>query len=264
MSTDTEHSRLLDHCGTCREFRADFTDTGKDLAYGHCRVKPRTGSIHEKTYKCMDYVTHKDFLPPKPPKPEMPRPAPQSVVTQSHPRTGAVLDDDDDQDRGVQTGAIAKTNPPPRVDYRNHDDETRGPVRRIVGAVADTSAKVGSPQSDSLRATIVAAVADYMGLSAVPIAERWRGGTLILEPSNKDIQSKEVPLDSFFHKIVMIRNQLRVLESKINANEKLDDAEKVEMQQYITRCYGSLTTFNVLFAEKQDRFVGASADKDKG
>lgn len=86
---------------------------------------------------------------------------------------------------------------------------------------------------------------------------KWDGGTLILRPGEEGLKDKEMPIDGFFHKIVMVRDRLRVMEQRINAS-KLTDEEKVNLQQYITRIYGSLTSFNALFAHKDDHFKGSS------
>lgn len=94
----------------------------------------------------------------------------------------------------------------------------------------------------------------------VNMAPRYDGGTLEIKPRDPALKSKELPIEEFFHKIVMIRDRFRVLEQKINANDKLSDLEKVELQQYITRCYGSLTTFNILFEDKEDQFVGQKGE----
>jgi len=90
------------------------------------------------------------------------------------------------------------------------------------------------------------------------LATRWQQGTLFMQPADSSLQPKEVPLETFFHKIVMIRNNLRVLEQKVNASDTLSEADKFELQQYITRCYGSLTTFNILFKNKDDQFRTSS------
>ena len=95
----------------------------------------------------------------------------------------------------------------------------------------------------------------------VPLGERWLGGTMILQPADKSQKAKEIPIDIFFHKIVMLRDRLRVMEQQINAHKILSDEEKVNLQQYITRIYGTLTTFNVLFKNKEHWFVG---DKSSG
>jgi hypothetical protein len=114
------------------------------------------------------------------------------------------------------------------------------------------------PLSQFINQTVSAAVRE-LGLEkpdtvVEQLGARWHGGRLVMHPADTALQPKEVPLETFFHKIVMVRNNLRVLEQKINAHEKLSDGEKVEMQQYITKSYGSLTTFNILFKSKEDQF----------
>lgn len=93
----------------------------------------------------------------------------------------------------------------------------------------------------------------------VPLGGKWIGGKVILEPFDSGLQTKEIPIETFFHKVVMVREKLRVLEQNINNHPKLDDEDRVNLQQYITRCYGSLTTFNVLFAYKEDQFKGSGS-----
>ena len=95
----------------------------------------------------------------------------------------------------------------------------------------------------------------------VPIADKWKGGTMILNPGDANLASKEIPIDTFFHKIVMLRDRLRVMEQKINASKDLGEQDKIDLQQYITRCYGSLTTFNVLFKNNSQQFKGESTSK---
>jgi hypothetical protein len=97
-------------------------------------------------------------------------------------------------------------------------------------------------------------------MQIVPIAARWKRGNMILKPGDPTLQSKEIPIETFFHKIVMVRDRLRVMEQKINAHKGMEDDEKVELQQYITAIYGSLTTFNVLFKETHHQFKGASKE----
>jgi hypothetical protein len=116
--------------------------------------------------------------------------------------------------------------------------------------------------ADEFRAVLRDVIRDELGASEVELGSRWEGGEVILKPGKEGTQEKRVPIDAFFHKVVMIRDKLRVLEQRINAHAKLSDEDKVQMQQYVTGCYGTLTTFNVLFANREDGFAGAKGDKD--
>lgn len=97
----------------------------------------------------------------------------------------------------------------------------------------------------------------------VPLGDRWKSGMMLLQPADKTQKPKEIPIDVFFHKIVMLRDRLRVLEQNINAHKQLSDEDKINLQQYITRIYGSLTTFNVLFKNKEHWFVGEKGAREE-
>jgi hypothetical protein len=150
-----------------------------------------------------------------------------------------------------------------------------GSIERVTCTYCQTSRNYRPAQGDAtttetpramtveeseLKALVRSVVREELDLIRAPIGEKWTGGKLIMRPGKPGVQDKEVPIEAFFHKVVMLRDRLRVLEQQINANDKLTDAEKVQMQQYITRCYGSLTTFNVLFKDKEDCFIGSKSE----
>jgi hypothetical protein len=130
------------------------------------------------------------------------------------------------------------------TDARNHATETR---------------THGGEGSEDLEMLLRRIIREEAGLTPVAPAERWRGGTLVLRPGKPGLQEKTWPIETFFHKIVMVRNRLRTLEQQVNASELSDDA-KVRVQGYITGCYGSLTSFNLLFADAADQFKGTDSD----
>jgi hypothetical protein len=114
--------------------------------------------------------------------------------------------------------------------------------------------------ADEFRRVLSEVIREELGTSEVALAGKWEGGEIILKPGKDGVQEKRIDISALFHKIIMIRDRLRVLEQKINGHPKLADDEKVQMQQYVTSCYGSLTTFNVLFANREDQFVGQKSD----
>jgi len=118
---------------------------------------------------------------------------------------------------------------------------------------------VSNGTADDLELLLRRIIREETGITPVVPAEKWRGGTLVLRPGTADLQEKSWPIETFFHKIVMLRNRLRTLEQQINASDLPDDL-KVKLQSYVSGCYGSLTSFNVLFAADEDQFKGSSVD----
>ncbi len=132
-------------------------------------------------------------------------------------------------------------------------DKTDTRLDEIIPENASTEIETSSEIERSLL-KILRQWADVSEI--VPIGDKWIGGTMLLQTADKSLKPKEVPIDVFFHKIVMLRDRLRVMEQHINSHKKLTDEDKVSLQQYITRIYGTLTTFNVLFKNKEHWFVG--------
>ena len=158
--------------------------------------------------------------------------------------------------RGVAAQALPET---PR---RARQVRDVGPVVRRRERDPNEVVDLEGLELNMTRAELMELIREAVGEGgeAPPLAQKWEGGTVKLVPGKSDVQGKDLPIDAFFHKVVMVRDKLRVMEQKLNAHPKLSDAEKVEMQSYITRIYGSLTSFNLLFRDKEDQFVGSKSE----
>lgn len=160
--------------------------------------------------------------------------------------------------------------PPPRAAGEPRGTRTFSPRGPGSPAVLGTLAtRPPLPQEididmdvQEFRRVLRQVLAEELGIGDAELGARWQGGELILKPGRDGTQEKRVPIEAFFQKIVMLRDKLRVLEQKLNAHDKLTPEEKVQMQSYITGCYGTLTTFNLLFAQRDDAFKGASGRED--
>ncbi|MFO0547118.1 MAG: hypothetical protein U0271_01955 [Polyangiaceae bacterium] len=167
-------------------------------------------------------------------------------------------------------GALAPPPPPRRAAGQpRRAGSATAPRPRVLQTSLGSSAGRDLPEEididmdiEDFRRVLREVLADELGVSQPELGGRWQGGEVILKPGKEGTQEKRVPIEAFFHKIVMIRDKLRVLEQKLNAHTTLTAEEKVQLQAYITGCYGSLTTFNVLFAEKGDQFTGAAGKDD--
>ncbi len=207
-------------CGSCRLWTPILEDERGPI--GPCRLQVRTGHFPGTAPTCERYLSRDAAIPSAPP-PEPERRRSRRV--------------------GGTSGPVIR-----------RADEAPEPLGAPRAPLPDLPEDLTAMTREEFAQAIREALE---GESApVKLAPRWEGGTVVLKPGDAATQSKEIPLDSLFHKVVMIRDRLRVLEQRINGHEKLSDAEKVELQQYVTRCYGSLTTFNLLFRDEREKFVG--------
>jgi hypothetical protein len=155
----------------------------------------------------------------------------------------------------------ANVEPPPRPRAARHLSHARdiAPVRRWPELPEEVDLDM---DMDTFRAVLTEVLREELGVGELALGGRWQGGELILKPGKEGTAEKRIPIETFFHKVVMVRDKLRVLEQRINAHASLTDEDKVAMQQYVTACYGSLTTFNVLFADPARGFKGAAGKDD--
>jgi hypothetical protein len=156
---------------------------------------------------------------------------------------------------GPRSAAPLKGVPYARERQESTMSGRRAPLSGVPVSDREQAPSMSQPADTDLEATIRRIIREETGLTPVAPAEKWRGGELVLRPGKPGVQEKSWPIATFFNKVVMLRNRLRTLEQQVNASELPDD-QKLKLQSYITGCYGSLTSFNVLFADEDDRFVG--------
>ena len=229
------------HCAACTFFRDDFGAPPEIL--GHCKMYPRTVSRSSDYYACREYKPREGFDDIV----RLKEALPTRITGGSGPSGGS------GRARSGGGGVVRR---------RSSDD---GPETITVaeGLVSDDflaafASGSGDGEDDmdteALRRAMLSVIESFISVEDVELGAKWHGGTLILQPANAELKPYEMPLEAFFHKIVMIRDKLRVLEAKLNAHDALSPADKVELQQYVSRCYGSLTSFNALFKNKDDYF----------
>jgi hypothetical protein len=227
LPTFEPHERV---CGNCKLWRVHSLDELKGWV-GNCRVQPNRGLFKPSAPLCDAFVGRGENV------------------------TATVA--------AVAPMQRAKALKPigPVVRRADGSEQLQSAPNRV--SAVDPQSVVDFEGDSMTRQELMELFLEASGLADVPLAGKWEGGTVRLVPADEKLQAKDLPIDALFHKVVMVRDRLRTLEQKINTHPKLTDTDKVEMQQYVTRCYGSLTTFNVLFKEKADQFVGQKDGKDE-
>ena len=161
--------------------------------------------------------------------------------------------------RGGPRVAVGRGTAPEESVARARRSSSQGEPFPIVSDRERVAPSMSVSESDNLELLLRRVIREETGISPVVPADKWRGGTFVLRPGSPGLQEKSWPIETFFHKVVMLRNRLRTLEQQVNASDLPDDV-KVKLQAYVSGCYGSLTSFNVLFAEEDDQFKGGAGE----
>lgn len=246
-------------CGNCKLWSAISVEPVKGWV-GQCRVQPSRGLFVPTAPVCDAFAPRGGVVVAKP------APAPEKIRRIQNIAPVVVRRREDGTPALPVKAQVVSARGDEEVDFGDvklDDSElvVSDPYPRPGETVpaASSAVPVQKKGVTMTRAELMDIFLEATGQAEVSLAPKWEGGVVQMVP--KDGQAKEFPIDSLFHKVVMVRDRLRTLEQKLNAHPKLTDAEKVEMQQYVTRCYGSLTTFNVLFREKADQFTGQKGDE---
>lgn len=239
-------------CGACIAFQWDGTVPAEgELRRARCRLRAELNIIPETLPGCAKYMERRTGKR-------------LQVKKAVHGRGKPRYDDDTvdlmsgDRPRPSRRSAPVVTPPVRRRAYGKTIDlgEAHSPGTADPSVAQSNSGAGEEMQTEALKELIRDVLMEDGTLGDTVLGQRWQGGTLILKPGVEGQQSKEIPIETFFQKIVMVRDRLRVMEQRINGHKGLTAQDKVELQQYLTRIYGSLTTFNILFADKGDQFSG--------
>lgn len=221
-------------CGSCRAFRPELTDRmGRTM--GECGKRARRGQVAAHDYACQDYRVEAERLIPGAKVPE-----------------GADLTPRERERRRALEGAAERMSrvrtPTPR---RVQEDEPPRPKLSEIPLSLDGDDAMDRQELKSILAEVLD---EALGVSDPPMQRRYRGGKVVIQPGDPELAAKEVEIDVLFRKITAVRDKLRVLEQKLNSAEGLEQEERAVMQGYVTACYGTLKTFNFLFADRDDWF----------
>ena len=236
---------VYNRCGSCRHFEPMFTDR-MSRTMGECKGKPTHPTVGAQEFGCPNYHLDRSKLVPGTPLPDD---ADVSPAERERQRRMAMV-----QQGHARDVADARRSTPVRRAYEEVE-ESRPKMNYIPLSLGDGDTE-GSMDRHTLKSILAEVLDEALNVSDVPMAARFKGGKVIVQPGNADLQAKEIDIDVLFRKVVAIRDKLRVLEQKINGSENLDATEKVQIQQYITACYGTMTTFNFLFRDRDDGFAG--------